>query len=137
MLSGMRAALVLGVLVAVSGQQPTAVQFSTLSKFDWQRGMKLPDKVRQLDGKKIAIVGFVRSEDGRAEDITDFWLIDQACDCEGTPKMNEMIWCTMPDGQKFANDGSPVEVVGSFEASEDVEGDYVLSLYRLKVTSVR
>lgn len=122
--------------LAGSQDEIVPVEFSTLSGFDWQEGQELPATIRALQGKKIGITGFVRSFDGSDEDITGFWLVDQNCDCEGIPKMNEVIVCWMPEGKSISNDGSPIRVVGTFEVGEQKDGDYVTSIFRINVESV-
>ena len=129
----MLAALLL--LLPASGEV-VPVDFATLSGFDYAEGMQLPEKVRALDGKKIGVAGFIRTEDGRQSDISVFWLVDKNCDCAGRPKMNEVVLCEMPEGQTITNDDSLVRVVGRFAAGEELDGDYVVSIYRLRVESV-
>ena len=113
----MRLALIalLSFLPGMPGDDYEAVEFRTLSDFDWTKGMELPAEVKKFDGKKVAISGFIRTEDGSSEGIAEFWLVDQGCDCEGWPKMNEVISCMMPDGEVMSNDDSPITVRGTLE----------------------
>jgi hypothetical protein len=125
------------LLLAPGTEDATPVDFSALSGFEYEEGMELPESVRKLNGKKIRIVGFIRTEDGRTDDIDVFWLVDQNCDCEGMPKMNEIILCTMPEGRTISNDDSLIEVTGYLEAGEEREDGYVMSIYRMQVESVK
>lgn len=129
-------ALLLSLLTLVATVQVVPVDFSTLSSFEWSEGMQLPDKIQALQGKTIGITGFVRSFDGGDENITAFWLVDQNCDCEAIPRMNELIVCVMPEGASISNDGSPVRVVGKLDVGEVKDEDYVTSIYRLQVERV-
>lgn len=133
----MKAALATLMLLLPGSTNPVEVDFSILSGFEYTEGMKLPAKVRNLDGKTIKTTGFIRTEDGSTEDIQEFWLVDQGCDCQGNPNMNDMIYCVMPEGQVISNDDSLIEVTGVFSAGEEKEDGYVLTLYRLQVGSVQ
>lgn len=129
--------LVALALALVPADDPVPVDFATLSDFDYEPGMELPEEVRRLDGSKVRVSGFIRTEDGRTDDISVFWLVNQNCDCQGTPRINELILCTMPDGETISNDDSLIEATGLFEAAEQRKDDYVVSLYRMRVRSVR
>lgn len=117
--------------------EPESVDFATLSDFDYEEGVALPKKVTKLNNKEIKVSGFMKSFDGETEDITSFWLVNQNCNCEGPPKMNELILCTMPEGESVSIEDDAVEVEGTFEVGEDKEDDYVVSIYRLSVKKLR
>ena len=125
------------LLLAPAAVDVVPVDFGSLSGFDYEPGMELPEEVTKLDGKTIRIAGFIRTEAGRTDDIDVFWLVDQNCDCTGFPKMNEIISCVMPEGRTISNDDSLIEVTGRFEAGEEKEDGYVVSLYRMQIESVK
>jgi hypothetical protein len=116
---------------------PTPLDFTILAGFDYQEGQKLPDKVTKFDGKTIKIRGFMRPlEDGVGDKVSQFYLVNQACDCTGMPKLNEIILCTLPDGKTADIADDPVTVVGELSVGEERDADdYVTSIYRLKVTA--
>ena len=130
------AAIPTGVTLAelVVQDDVTPVDFSKLNDFEWEAGKVLPESVTKLKGKKIGIVGFMRAED--LDGLTTFWLIDQNCDCEGQPKMTEVILCTLPEGVEVDNDDTPVRVVGTFDCGEERDGEYVTSVYRLSIEKI-
>jgi len=117
---------------------PTPVDFGTLSGFNYEEGQKLPEKVTKLDGKTIKIRGFMRPlEDGVGDGVNQFYLVSQACDCEGMPMLNEIILVTLPAGKKVDILDEPVTIEGEFAVGEERDADdYVTSIYRLKATAV-
>lgn len=115
---------------------PVSVDFADLSDFDFEEGMTLPAEVRKLDGKTIRIIGFMRSEEDEVDDLEAFIIVNQNCDCEGAVRMNEQIYCILPEGETVSITDEPVKVEGVFEVGEEKEDGYVLSIYRIVVTKL-
>lgn len=125
------------LFVATLGDPPV-IPFGVLSNFDYKEGMELPKSVTKYNEKEIRISGFMATEDGSTEgEFEYFILIDDACGCEGTPKLNEMIFCAMPEGQKTKLHPGSVEVTGTLYIQEEKEEGVVVSLYTMSVTSVK
>ncbi|PIE22589.1 MAG: hypothetical protein CSA62_11490 [Planctomycetota bacterium] len=112
------------------------VDFEKLSDFEFVEGMELPESIQKLDGKVIRIGGFPRTFDGQVDEISEFWLISQNCDCEGVPFWNEMMWCTLTNGQTITINDEPLVLEGKLSVGEDRDEEYLLSLYRLTVTKI-
>ena len=115
---------------------PVSVDFADLSDFDYTEGMTLPKQVTKLNGKTVRIMGFMRSDGDEVEDLEEFILVNQNCDCEGEVKMNEQIVCILPEGETVTLGDEPVKVEGVLEVGEEKEEDYVLSIYRIYVTKL-
>lgn len=116
---------------------PVSVDFADLSDFDYTEGMDLPKKVTKLAGKTIRIMGFMRSDGDEVDDLEEFILVNQNCDCEGEVMMNEQIVCILPEGETISLGDEPIKVEGVLEVGEEKEEDYVISIYRILVSKLR
>ncbi len=117
------------------GEKAIEVDFSVLAGFPYKEGMSLPAEIKKLDGKLVRLVGFLRNEEQQVA-CHEFWLVNQNCDCQGGPKMNEWVFCTMAGDKTVDLGDEPGIVVGRLEVGEKKEGEFVLSLYRLEVQKV-
>ena len=123
-------------------EDPVKVDFAALSGFDYEEGMELPAEVTAYNEKVVVVSGFMRREDeavlygtGR-EDVEYFMLVNDSCGCEGTPKLNEIVFCAMPEGQTTEILPGIVEVTGTMYVGEEKEDDVVLALYTMDVDSI-
>ena len=66
-----------------------------------------------------------------------FILVNDACGCEGTPKLNEMIFCAMPEGKTVNIKPGTASVTGTIYVEEEKEEGVVVSLYTMAVDSVK
>jgi hypothetical protein len=132
------ALLLAGVLATDTRRDdPIPIGFGLLASFDYQTGKALPDEIRRLDGRLVSVTGFMRSDDERTENIEWFVIINEACGCEGEPKLNEVLYCAMPEGQRTNVLPGSVKVTGILLVGEDKMDDgFVLSLYRMEVIRV-
>ncbi len=131
-----RRVLAVALLLLAPLAEVVTVDFSTLSDFDYEEGMELPKKVQKFDGKKVRSTGFIRTDDGATEDLEEFWIVNQNCDCQGAPLLNEVVWYTLPDGTTVTNDDAPITVEGTLHVKEEKADDYVLYIYRLEADAV-
>lgn len=120
-------------LCAARSAEAEEVDFATLSGFDYVEGMDLPSEVTDLDGEVIRVPGFMAPEVDGEDDVEFFMLIDDACGCEGTPKLNEIIFCAMPEGETTEILSGTVFVEGTIYVGEQVEDGVVVSVYELDV----
>lgn len=128
-------AMVLGFLPVLSGD-PTEIGFGTLAGFDYEEGMELPSDVTTYDSTTVKISGFMRREDGGDGPTEYFMLINDACGCDGTPKLNEIVYCTMPSGEGVEIESDVVSVTGTIYVGEESEDGVVLGIYFLDVDSI-
>lgn len=109
---------------------------------------QIPASVKELDGKKIAIRGFMLPYRNNGESVTEFILLrNQGLCCFGTvPRMNEWVHVTMAEGTgaPYALD-VPITVFGTLAAgevyewhagSDGVEKGVLMSVYRMESTVV-
>jgi hypothetical protein len=129
-------ALMSGLLL-LPPQDPVKTSFAVLSSFTWEAGSKLPDEVTKLDDKVVVISGSMRREVPGGDPVEEFMLVNDACGCTGTPKMNEIVFCVMPE--KKTTDIKPgiVTVKGHLYVGEQKEGGDVWCIYQLDVESIQ
>lgn len=131
-----RTALVFS-LVACLGQDPTKVGFATLAGFEYTEGMTLPAEVTALDQKSVTISGFMQREVPGSAPVNQFLLINEACGCNGTPKMNEIVFCTLPDGVTMDLLPGVATVTGTLYVGESKEDGIVVMIYQMDADTVQ
>ena len=131
-----RLPLLLGLLACLV-DDPTKVGFATLAGFDYQEGMKLPKDVTDLDEKVIEVRGFMQREVPGSGPVSSFMLVNDACGCNGTPKLNEVIFCTLPDGTTMDMKTVTVTVTGKLFVGEEKEDGVVIMIYQMDADSVQ
>lgn len=132
-----RSLLLLGLLLSGAFDEPLKVGFATLSSFEWQEGKKLPKEVTDLDEKMVEIRGFMQRETPGSGPVNSFLLINDACGCNGTPKLTEIVFCTLPDGVTMDIKPGVVTVTGKLYVGEAKEDDVVVMLYQMDADSVK
>lgn len=121
------------------------VTFSTLSSYYYELPAldekatkstkdQIPQPIKDLDTKKVALQGFMVPIDLKNGKSTKFLLVkDQSLCCFGRmPRMNEWISVKMKPGKaaRVIQD-QPVTVFGSLSVGEVIEGGEVQSIYRI------
>jgi hypothetical protein len=129
--------LLLPALLLLAADDPLKVGFAKLAGFDYQEGMKLPKEVTELDEKLVEIRGFMQRESPGSEPVNTFLLINDACGCNGTPKLNEIVFCTLPDGVTTDIKPGVVTVTGKLYVGEEKEDDVVIMIYQLDADTVK
>jgi hypothetical protein len=129
--------LLLPALLLLAADDPLKVGFAKLAGFDYQEGMKLPKEVTELDEKLVEIRGFMQRESPGSDPVNTFLLINDACGCNGTPKLNEIVFCTLPDGVTTDIKPGVVTVTGKLYVGEEKEDDVVIMIYQLDADTVK
>jgi hypothetical protein len=132
----LRSALTLSVMLALAGD-PKPVGFAVLAGFDYQDGMTLPKEVTDLDEETVTIRGFMQREVPGSGPVSSFLLINDACGCNGTPKLNEIVFCTLPDGVTTDIKPGVVSVTGKFYVGEVKEDGVVIILYQMDADTLQ
>lgn len=114
----------------------TPIDFSALSDFEFRPGMKLPEHVTKLDKQKVRIAGFMMRDGPDNGPVSYFMLVSDSCGCEGTPFLNELMFCDLEVGQTTEIHPGIVTVEGTLFVGEVVEDGVVTSLYNLDVDKV-
>lgn len=124
-------------LLAMLGQDPTKTSFSVLAGFDYTEGMTLPKEVTDLDEVVVSVSGFMMREVPGGSPVNQFMLINDACGCNGTPKMNEIVFCTLPDGVTMDIKVGVVTVTGKLYVGEEKEDGTVIMIYQMDADTVK
>lgn len=124
-------------LLACLASDPTKVGFATLAGFDFKEGMTLPKDVTDLDTKSVTISGFMQREVPGSSPVNQFMLINEACGCNGTPKLNEIVFCTLPDGVTMDVKPGVVTVTGTLYVGEEKEDGVVVMIYQMDADTVQ
>ena len=124
-------------LLLLAPGEPLQIGFAKLAGFDHQDGMKLPKEVTDLDEKEVTIRGFMRRETPGSGPVETFMLINDACGCNGTPKLNEIVFCTLPDGVTMDIKVGVVAVTGKLYVGEEKEDGVVIMLYQMDADTVK
>ncbi len=129
-------ALLTLLLAPARTEDPPSLGFSVLANFEFKPGMELPEAVTKYHGKLVQLTGFIKREDGGDADTEEFLLVNDACGCTGTPKLNEIVFCTMPEGQKAKIQPGVIKLTGTLYVGEEKDGEDVLSIYTFDVDKI-
>jgi hypothetical protein len=132
----LRSWCLLALLAGLAGD-PIEVGFAKLAGFEWQEGVALPKEVTDLDEKQVTIRGFMVREVPGSGAVNQFLLINDACGCNGTPKMNEIVFCTLPDGVTMDVKPGVVSVTGKLYVGEEKEDGVVVMIYQMDADTVK
>lgn len=113
----------------VSDDDPIEVNIAWLTSLEYRPGMKLPEEILALDGKKIQLVGYMAI--GTLEGSESFELVPESCEC-GRSKVQHFIDVTMTEDVSRFTPGR-ITLVGTFSVGEVKEDGFVTSLYRLEI----
>lgn len=114
------------------------LKWEVLGGFEYEEGMVLPNNVRELDGKKIGIAGYMMTLE-EVEDIHEFLLVESlwSC-CFGTPpEVHQVLVVNVPDERGVEFTTAPILILGEIDVGEEVEDGFVTSLYRVKTDKVK
>jgi hypothetical protein len=112
------------------------VAWSTLGGFEYSEGMKLPDAVTKLNGKKVALAGYMMTLD-EVENIREFLIVESLWSCcfGVPPNVNQVILIKIEGRRGTEYSSLPVMIAGTLDVGEKIEDGFVTSVYRLKVDS--
>jgi hypothetical protein len=94
---------------------------------------QIPDFVRKLDAKKVAITGFMLPTKFKDGKVTEFLLMkDQSSCCFGVmPRINEWVTVKMTNGGIPPLMDTPITLVGKLKVGELFEEGYLAAIYQL------
>ena len=135
-LRGVGSALAARVTVPAGSRE---VDWATLTAYEYAPGLSaLPDAVKALEGQVVTMRGFLMPL-YEYDDIHEFVLVPNhmSC-CFGMPiGINGQVLVKLDMSRGLPNTNEPLEVTGTFRASETKEQGYVLSIYRMDGAKAR
>jgi len=126
------------VNVLESQNGATKVDFEILGGFDYDKDKKIPEKVKDLNGKTIKVIGFMLPIDFDSGAVKSFMLLkNQMGCCFGImPRVNDFIYVEMPEGKsaKYMTD-IPLRITGKLAIVKEnlVGGLYSMSADKVEV----
>ena len=124
-------------LLTCLGQDPQRIGFDVLASYTWTEGMSLPKEVTNLDDKLVTISGFMQREVPGGSPVEQFLIVNEACGCNGSPKLNEIVFCTLPDGVTMDIKPGIVSVTGKLYVGEEKEDGVVVMIYQMDADTVQ
>lgn len=131
------AAAALTALLALAVQDPEELSFTVLAGFTYTEGQPLPQEVLAYDEKVVTISGFMQREFPGGGPVNQFLLVNESCGCEGSPMMNEVVFCALPEDVTTEVLTCIVEVTGKLYVGEQKEEGIVIMLYTMDADSIK
>jgi hypothetical protein len=107
--------------------------------FDAQNGTvnDVPPQYRALDGQKVVLVGEMFSGTSYSE-ANRFQLVYsiQKCCFGGPPKVQERVFCVVPNNGSYQLLGGMAQVTGTLHVEAKKDGDKIISLYTLDIDKI-
>jgi hypothetical protein len=128
-----------------------AITFSSLSDFFYYmpepgaapdpelvKKSKIPDDVKALNGKKVAINGFMMPIDQNPEGSREFVLNGNfdMCGFGGPVSINQWVMVRYVGGGRVPYTHLPMSVFGELEVGEEYRDGRLFSIYRMKAKAV-
>jgi len=137
-----------GLLAPEEAAKYTWVEFRTLTAFQFPGfvttggGVELPElprEVLELEGRLVALEGFMNPMRFDADGVSEFTLVadPQFCCFGVTPQLNHFVHVTMGAGERSEFYSIvPLAVYGRFELGPEESDGLIVSLYRLRAEHV-
>ncbi|MCA8967257.1 MAG: DUF3299 domain-containing protein, partial [Planctomycetes bacterium] len=112
--------------------------FDELTSWHYEDGLRgMPERVRDLAGKKVLMTGFMLPID-EVQDIKEFLLVQSlwACCYGQPPDIHGIVRVVMPKGKTTDYSFDPLKVIGTFQVEATMMDGYCVDIYQLHVESV-
>jgi hypothetical protein len=95
---------------------------------------KIPDRIKALNGKKVALNGFMMPVDQDAEGVKEFVLNGSydMCGFGGPVSINQWVMVDYTGAGRVPYTHLPMTVFGELEVGEEYRDGYLFSIYRMK-----
>lgn len=114
------------------------VTFDELTAWPYEDGLKgMPRSVRDLDGKKVLMTGFMLPID-EVQNIKEFLLVQSlwACCYGQPPDINGIVRVVMPKGKTTDYFFDPLKLTGTFRVEATVIDGYCVDIFQLQVETL-
>jgi len=128
--------------VRSAGGGYTQVNLKALGNFEFDNSNgtinDVPAKWRELDGKKLVLEGEIYAPNEASDEIHRFELVYniQKCCFNGPPKVQERVFCIVPDGKTAQYVSGTARVKGTLHINVKSDMGKINALYVLDVHSV-
>ncbi|MFN9334107.1 MAG: DUF3299 domain-containing protein [Planctomycetota bacterium] len=112
--------------------------FDELDSWPYEDGLKgMPKRVKELDGKKVLMTGFMLPID-EVQNIKEFLLVKSLWSCcyGQPPDIPGIVRVVMPKGKTTDYFFDPLKIVGTFKVEATVMDGYCVDIYQLHVESL-
>ena len=112
--------------------------FEEISSWPYIDGLEgMPKEVKELDGKKVMMVGFMLPID-EVENIKEFLLVQSlwACCYGQPPDINGIVRVVMTGDNRCDYHYDPIKMVGKFKVEAYMEDGYCVDIYQLHVDKI-
>jgi len=98
----------------------------------------VPQQWRDLDGKKLSLIGEIYAPTEASDQIHRFELVYSIAKCcfGGPPKVQERVFCAVPNNGTIQRPDGFANVKGTVHVKVKKDGNVVTSVYQLDVESV-
>lgn len=114
---------------ASSEDEPEKLDFQTLMDFEYEEGKELPKSIRDLDGKKVLLKGYM--DTFTPENTRQFFMMSESCACNGEVKMNHFVDVSLTS-QVTGYDPGLLTVVGTLSVGAVEEDGFVISIFQIE-----
>ena len=114
-----------------------AIPLQSLGAFEYKDRMKLPDNIKQWNGKLVKATGFINPT-SQARHLTTFLLVkDRSSSCYGKqPQINHYVDVKLRPGVTADYSNEPVTIQGVFKVDDRWDGDWQLGLFWMEGAEV-
>ena len=130
-----------GVKRLSSGYMDVDLKAMSTFTFDQTNGRleDIPQKWRDLDGKKVVVHGEMWEPNVAGDSVQDFQLVYSIAKCcfSGPPQIQHFVHAKAKDGAQFGYYQGTVEVKGILHVNVKKEAGAVTSVYQLDVEDVQ
>jgi hypothetical protein len=112
--------------------------FDELTSWPYEDGLKgMPKRVKDLDGKKVLMMGFMLPID-EVQNIKEFLLVQSlwACCYGQPPDINGIVRVVMPKGKTTDYFFDPLKIIGTFKVEATVLDGYCVDIFQLHAESL-
>ena len=114
------------------------VTFDELESWPYEDGLKgMPKRVKELDGKKVLMTGFMLPID-EVQNIREFLLVQSLWSCcyGQPPDINGIVRVVMPGKKRTDYFFDPLKIIGTFKVEATMIDGYCVDIYNLQVESL-
>jgi hypothetical protein len=106
--------------------------------YDETNGGNIPEDVKRLSGRPIRVMGYMMPLD-QADQITAFALVPSLFECcfGQPPQIQHTITVHCPPGKALQYYPEEIVCEGTLKVQEKRDGDWIISIFELDVTSVK